>query len=134
MRRVPALIWLAAMLVPAACTTAPAHALPPGTVTGMLIREGGPYNMLRHRQAPSAPIPGTVKFTSGHHRVITIRTSTTGTFSGVLPAGRYSVSYRSPRQLEGSSTGSARQYWSQPVPVIITPHHTTKITLTAIVP
>jgi len=66
--------------------------------------------------------------------VITIRTRKTGRFSGLLPAGRYSVSYRSPRLLEGSSASSARQYWSEPVLVIIAPHHTTKITLTAIVP
>lgn len=133
MRRVPALICLATMLLPAACTTAPGHALPRGTVTGTLIREGGPYNILRHQQAPSGPIPGTVRFTSGHHRVITIRVSKTGSFSGQLPSGRYSVSYRSPRLLEGSP-GSARQTWSQPVSVTVTPHHTTKITLTAIVP
>ena len=97
------------MLLPAACTTAPAHTPPRGTVIGTLIREGGPYNVRRHRQPAPSPIPGTVRFISGHHRAITIRTSNTGRFSGLLPAGRYSVSYRSPRLLEGSSAASARQ-------------------------
>ena len=133
MRRAQALICLAAMLLPAACTAAPGQAPPHGTVSGKLIREGGPLGP-HHRQPAPGPIPGTVKFTNGHHRVITIRTSKTGVFSGQLPAGRYSVSYRSPRFLEVGGDGVGRQTWSQPVSVTVTPHHTTKITLTAIVP
>ena len=66
--------------------------------------------------------------------MITIPIGRTGTFSGRLPAGRYAVSYRSPRLLEFGAAGVARPFWSRPVPVTVTPQHTTRITLTAIVP
>jgi hypothetical protein len=134
MRRAQALICLAAMLLPAACTAAPGHVAPHGIVTGKLIREGGPLGP-NDQQPASGPIPGTVRFTSGRHsQVITIRTSKAGIFAGQLPAGRYSVSYRSPRLLEFGSGGVARPTWSRPVSVTVTPHHTTRINLTAIVP
>jgi hypothetical protein len=54
MKRVQALVWLAAVLLPAACTTAQASASPLGTVTGRLVLEGGPAGLPHIR-----PVPGT---------------------------------------------------------------------------
>ena len=133
MRRMQAVICLAVTLLAAACTAAPGPPPPRDTVAGRLIREGGPLGP-HGKQPATIPLPGTVRFTDGHHQMITIRIGRTGRFSGLLPAGRYSVSYRSPRLLEVGSDGIGRQFWSQQRPVKVTPHQTTRITLTAIVP
>jgi hypothetical protein len=133
MRRAQAFICLTAMLLPAACAATPAPDPPRGTITGRLIRAGGPLGP-QHQQPAAGPIPGTVRFTDDQHRVITIPVSTTGVFSGQLPAGRYLVSYRSPRVLEVGSDGIARPTWSRPVSLTIAPRHTTTITLTAVTP
>ena len=132
-RRAQTVICLAAMLLPAACAAACGQASAPGTVTGRLIMDGGPIGP--HGQQPGAhAIPGTVKFTGSQDQVVTIRTGRTGVFSGQLPAGRYSVSYRSTHLLAAGSGGTFHQTWSQPVSVTVTADHTTKITLTAYVP
>ena len=133
MRRAQTVICLAAMLLPAACTAAYGQPPAPGTVTGRLMMDGGPIGP--HGQQPGAhAIPGTVKFTGSQDQVVTIRTGRTGVFSGQLPAGRYSVSYRSPHLLAAGSGGTFHQTWSKPVSVTVTADHTTKITLTAYVP
>jgi hypothetical protein len=133
MKRIPAAICLAAMLLPAAGAAACSHTPTPGTVTGRLMIDGGPIGP--HGQQPRPhPILGTIKFTGGQDQVITIRTSRTGVFSGQLPAGRYSVSYRSPHFLAAGRDGTSHQTWSQPVSVTVTAGHTTKVTLTAYVP
>jgi hypothetical protein len=132
-KRAQALVCLAAMLLPAACAVAPGHAPAAGTVAGRLVREGGPIGA-GGQQPGKQPIPGTVRFTDGHHRVITVRTSSAGTFSVQLPAGRYQVSDRSPRILLVGSDGVGRQTWSSPVSVTVTAHHITRVTLTSIVP
>jgi hypothetical protein len=127
---------LAALLLLAACAAnpRPAPADPArGTVTGRLVREGGPLGP-GGRQPGTHPIPGTVRFTAGQHRVITVRTSRAGTFSVRLPAGRYRVSDRSPRLLLVGADGISRQTWSRPVTVIVTAHHITRVTLASIVP
>jgi hypothetical protein len=132
-KRAPALICLAATLLPAGCTAADSAASSGGTVTGRLMLEGGPLGPGGQQPGPRS-IPGTVKFAGGHHRLITIRTGRSGMFSVQLPAGRYYVSDRSPRLLEVNGEGISRQTWSRPVSVTVTPHHTTSITLTSIVP
>jgi hypothetical protein len=126
-------ICLAAMLLPAACAAAPGQASDDGTVAGRLIREGGPLGP-GGQQPGKHPIPGTVRFTDGHHRVITVRTNRAGMFSVRLPTGRYHVSDRSPRILLVGSDGVSRQTWSSPVSVTVTAHHTTRVTLASIVP
>jgi hypothetical protein len=132
-KRAPALICLAAMLLPAGCTAAHSAVPAGGTVTGRLMLEGGALGPGGH-QPGLRSIPGTVKFTGGQHRPITIRTGSSGMFSVQLPAGRYYVSDRSPRLLQVNSAGIGSQTWSRPVSVTVTPHHTTRITLTSIVP
>ena len=129
MKRVQALIWLAAVLLPAACTTAQASAPPLGTVTGRLVLEGGPAGL-----PPIRPIPGTVRFTGGPDGPVTVRTNGAGVFSVRLPAGRYRIWDRSPRVLLVTANGVSHQQWSLPVPVTVTARHTTRITLASIVP
>ena len=133
MKRSQALMCLAAMLLPAACTTVPGHASSGGTVTGRLMREGGPLGP-GGQQPGTRSIPGTVRFTGGHHQVIMVRTNGVGMFSVRLPAGRYEVSDRSPRILLVGSDGIGRPTWSSPVSLTVTAHHTTRVTLTSIVP
>jgi hypothetical protein len=104
-----------------------------GTVTGRLVREGGPLGP--GGQQPGAhPIPGTIRFTAGRHRAIMVRTSRAGRFSVQLPAGKYQVADRSPRLLLVAANGIARQTWSRPVTVTVTAHHVTRITLVIPVP
>jgi hypothetical protein len=64
MKRIQAVICLAAMLLPAACAAACDHTPAPGTVTGRLIIDGGPISPHGKQPGPH-PIPGTVKFTGG---------------------------------------------------------------------
>jgi hypothetical protein len=132
-KRLRALICLAGMLLPAACSVAPGHASAGGTVTGTLVREGGPLGP-DGQQPGTHSIPGTVRFTGGHHLVITVRTDDAGMFSVRLPAGRYDVSDRSPRILLVGGDGISRQAWSGPVSVTVTAQHTTRVTLTSIIP
>lgn len=131
MRRAGALICLGALLLPAPCA-AGSPARPCGTVAGGLILEGGPISPGGQQPGPR-PIPGTVQF-MGYHQRITVRVDRSGKFAVQLPAGRYEVSDRSPRLLEVGTDGIARETWSYPRPVTVIPHHTTKITLTTIVP
>jgi hypothetical protein len=129
MNRARALIWLAAMLLPAACTAAHASAPPVGTVTGRLVIEGGPIGL-----PPIRPLPGTVRFTGGPDGPVTVRTNSAGVFSVRLPPGRYRVSDRSPRLVLVTINGTSHLEWSVPVSVTVTAHHTTRITLASIVP
>jgi hypothetical protein len=131
-RRALALVCLAGLLLPVACASAASPAPPRGTVAGRLTIEGGPVGAAG-QQPRTRPIPGTVQFISGHRR-ITVRVSGSGRFFVQLPPGRYLVSDRSPRLLQVGTDGVGRQTWSRPVPVTVTLHRTTKITLTNIVP
>jgi len=133
MRRAQALVWLAAMLLPVACTAAASPAPPRGTVAGRLMFEGGPLQA-GGRQAAPRPIPGTVQFASGHHWHITVHVTGSGRFSVQLPAGRYDVFYRSPRLLQIGTDGVGHQTWSHAAPVTVIPHHTTNTTLTFTAP
>lgn len=85
MQAAQALICLAALL-PGACAAGPGHGSSPGhdatqgTVTGRMVREGGPIGP-GGQQPGTHPIPGTVRFMVGGHQVITVRTSQAGTRS-----------------------------------------------------
>ena len=116
-----------------AAAAGPTHDPAHGTVTGRMVREGGPIGP-GGQQPGLHPIPGTVRFTAGQHRVITVHTSRAGTFSVHLPSGRYQVSDRSPRLLQVGADGIGRQTWSGPVTVLVTADHLTRVTLTSIVP
>jgi len=104
-----------------------------GTVTGRLVREGGPIGP-GGQQPGVHPIPGTIRFAAGRHQVIMVRTSKTGRFSVQLPSGKYQVADRSPRVLLVGANGIGHQTWSRPVVVTVSGHHVTRITLVIAVP
>jgi len=133
MRRAQALVWLAAMLLPVACTAVASSTPPRGTVTGRLLFEGGPLSLDGQQPRPH-PVSGTVRFTSGNHRRIMVHVTSSGRFSVQLPAGRYDVFDRSPHILEVGADGVGHQIWSRAAPVTVKSHHTTKITLTFVAP
>ena len=83
MKRAQALTCLAAVLLPAACSTA--RAPPSELVTGRLVLEGGPLGP-GGQQPGTRAIPGRVKFTGGHHQPVMVRTNSAGVFSVQLPA------------------------------------------------
>lgn len=117
----------------------------PGTVTGRLIREGGPIDP-KHPATPRLLIPGWVRFTRPGHRPVSVHVGTSGKFSLRLHAGAYEVTGRSPRVMEvsngaviGSSgkliSGTEREtVCSQPVSVVVTPQHRASVVVTCFVP
>jgi hypothetical protein len=146
MPHVRAISWATAMLLLAGCASAQGAvsaqgttsargsasakdtASADGTVTGRFQLEGGPSG-----DTAARPIPGTVRFTAAHHRPVTIQVGTSGSFSVRLPAGTYQVAGRTPRIIEVSG-GRQHEMWSQTRPVTVTAGHTTRITITDIVP
>jgi hypothetical protein len=130
---------LAAMPLLAGCAASLAHdaagrADPArGTVTGRMVREGGPIGP-GGQQPGIHPITGTVRFTGRQHQVVTVRTSKAGRFSVRLAPGRYQVSDHSPRLLLVGANGISHQTWSRPVVVTVTAHHITRVTLATLVP
>ena len=130
---------LATLSLLAGCAADPASSSPAGhgpargTVTGRMVREGGPLGP-GGQQPGTHPIPGTVRFTVGQRQVMTVRTTPAGTFSVQLPPGKYRVSDRSPKLLLVEADGKTRQTWSRPVTVLVTPNHLTRVTLASIVP
>ena len=73
---------------------------PSGTVTGTYIRVGGPAG------TANVPLPGTISFRAGNGSVITVSSSSTGTFTGQLPPGTYGVTATSSLINDGKSTCS----------------------------
>jgi hypothetical protein len=132
-KRAQALIFLTAVLVLAGCSAAHDSAPSAGIVTGRLLLEGGPIGP-NGQQPGIRPIAGTVRFTGDDHQPVTVRTTSAGVFSVRLPPGRYLVSDRSPSVQLASASGTSQPEWSTPVPVTVTAHHTTSVTLTSIVP
>jgi hypothetical protein len=99
-----------------------------GIVTGRFQIEGG-----TSADTAARPLPGTVRFTAAHRPPITVQVGTSGSFSVRLPSGTYQVAGRTPRIIEVSG-GGQHEMWSQTRPVTVTAGHTTRITITDIVP
>jgi hypothetical protein len=77
-----------------------------GQVTGRLVKQGG--------QSPGQrPMSGTVVLAGTGHPQVTVRVTDSGNFSVRLPPGRYRIS------------GPC----SQSLPVTVTAHHATRVTL-----
>jgi hypothetical protein len=103
-----------------------------GLVTGTLRIEGGPMRP-GGRQPTERPIPGTIQFARGGHRLITAGAGHSGAFSIRLRAGTYRVSGGSPRVISGNGMGRERTC-SQRVTVTVIPGHTRHISLVCSVP
>ena len=81
-----AVVLVGAVLAVAACSP---ETGPTGTVTGTYIRVGGPAG------TANVPLPGTISFRAGNGGVISVSSDSTGTFTGLLPPGTYTVTAKS---------------------------------------
>jgi hypothetical protein len=124
----------------AGCTAAAAdqghrqgHGRGMGRVTGRFFLEGGPLGP-GGQQPGKRPIVGTVTFTAAGHRSFSVLTTSSGRFTVRLPAGRYSVSGRSPRVVEVSGGTRRVLPCSQPLKVTVTAGHGANVAVTCIVP
>jgi hypothetical protein len=128
----------ALLVVGSACGAATGQVVtgtaPAGTVTGTFVREGGPLGP-GGRQPAEVRLPGLIQFIGKNKLTFTVRVGHKGTFELRLPAGTYSVVGRTPRILEVEGNGRQRETpCSQPLSVTVTNHHTSKITVTCVVP
>lgn len=128
----------ALLVVGTACGAASGHVVtgtaPTGTVTGTFVREGGPLGP-GGRQPAERRLPGLIQFIGTSKHTFKVRVGNKGTFEVRLPTGTYSVVGRTPDILEVDGSGIGRQTpCSQPLSVRVTNHHTSKITVTCIVP
>jgi hypothetical protein len=99
------------------------------TVSGRFLVEGGPLG------AGERPIRGTVTFTGGGGRRVSVLVGRSGTFAVALVPGIYHVSGRSPNIVEVDADGTQHETTcSQPLTVHLNGQRTLKITLTCIVP
>jgi len=133
MRALRGITGVAAAALLSGCAAAPALTSPAGTVTGRLQIEGGPIGP-GGQQPGKRGVPGTVQFTAGRRRLLTVRVGSSGTFSVRLPAGNYAVCGRSPDLVEVRSGAGRQAPCSQPQPVAVTARHTTRIAITFDVP
>lgn len=107
---------------------------PVGAVTGTFVREGGPLGP-GGRQPAEMRLPGLIQFGGANGRTFKVKVGNEGTFELHLPAGTYSVVGRSPDILQVDGSGPGRETpCSQPLSVTVTNHHTSKITVTCVVP
>lgn len=128
----------ALLVLGTACGTASGRVVtgtaPVGTVTGTFVREGGPLGP-GGRQPAERRLPGLIQFIGSNKQAFKVRVGDAGTFDVHLPAGAYSVVGRTPDILEVSDNGAGRETpCSQPLEVTVTNHHTSKITVTCVVP
>jgi len=120
--------------VVAACgatASAAPHGAVRGTVTGRLVREGGPIGP-GGQQPGNHPVSGQVRFVRRGHHPVRVQVGKSGRFNVRLAAGRYAVA--------GSSPGldlPGRKGWhscSEPMHVTVRAGHVTRITVACIVP
>ena len=118
----------------AGCASA-AAAQPPasGHLTGKLVMEGGPMSP-DGKQPGERAMSGMVTVTSAGHHPVTVTVGSSGTFSVLLPPGRYQVSGRSPDVMEIDGGHSRELPCSQPTSAVVTAGQTATITLTCVVP
>lgn len=142
---------LAAVLLSAACaantqlTSSVTTQTGTGLVQGKFIREGGPLGP-GGQQPAVLRLSGTVAFNGGPGDVVRLHVGKSGAFSLRLPAGTYAVTGRTPSIMEVSNGAvvnakgqvvkghGTETVCSVPLSVTVTPQHTSKITLTCVVP
>ncbi len=110
----------------AACgrTTGLGTAITVGVVAGTFVREGGPIGP-NGQQPREVRLTGVIEFKSPGKHPVRVRIDKTGAFSVRLLPGKYSVSGSSP-DVGGNC--------SQPVSVTVTRGHTSRVTVTCVVP
>lgn len=128
----------ALLVVGSACGAATGQVVtgtaPAGTVTGTFVREGGALGP-GGQQPAEVRLPGLIQFIGKNKLTFKVRVGHKGTFELRLPAGTYSVVGRTPRILEVEDNGRKRETpCSQPLSVTVTNQHTSKITVTCVVP
>ena len=107
---------------------------PVGTVTGTFVREGGPLGP-GGRQPAEVRLPGLIQFITANKQTFKVTAGKNGTFEVRLPTGTYSVVGRSPDIEEVDGNGPGRETpCSVPLSVKVTSGHTSKITVTCVVP
>ncbi len=131
-----ATVAVAAMVLVGACGAASAGSAASaplggarGTVTGRLVREGGPIGP-GGKQPGEHPIPGQVRFTSAGRHPVRVKVGTSGRFSVRLLPGRYAVTGSSP----GLDAPGGRGRCSEPMHVTVRAPQVRKITVACIVP
>ena len=119
----------------AGCASASAGGPTPSTghLAGRLVMEGGPLGP-GGQQPAVRPIRGTVTFTAAGRAPVTVKVGSSGTFSVLLPPGRYHVSGRSPAIVQADGGDRTEQPCSQPASATVTAGHTATVTLACIVP
>ena len=76
-----------------------------------------------------------IQFIGTNKQTFRVRVGKEGTFELRLPTGTYSVVGRTPDIVEVDSNGSSRERpCSQPLSVTVSKDHTSKITVTCVVP
>jgi hypothetical protein len=119
-----------ALLIGTGCCTRPAHHAveTPGSVTGDMILEGGPYP----HDGPR-PITGTVRFLIGGRLVVALKVGKSGRFQTTLPPGTYSVDACTP-QVQTVSARGHRDDCLRPRSARVRSGATTTVKLLVIVP
>jgi hypothetical protein len=112
----------------------PARTAAEGRLAGRFVMEGGPMRP-DGKQPGTRPISGTVTFTAAGRPPVSVMAGSSGTFSALLPPGRYHVSGRSPAIMTVDGSGHSHEdRCSQPASATVTAGHTVTITLACIVP
>ncbi|HEY2265171.1 MAG TPA: hypothetical protein VGI96_21275 [Streptosporangiaceae bacterium] len=112
----------------------PARTAAEGRLAGRFVMEGGPMRP-DGKQPGTRPISGTVTFTAAGRPPVSVTAGLSGTFSALLPPGRYHVWGRSPAIMTVDGSGHSHEdRCSQPASATVTAGHTVTITLACIVP
>jgi hypothetical protein len=114
--------------------SAPSHstAQEAGVISGRFVLFG---TMGRPGPGVDHPARGIVVVTRGRHRVLVVRTGSSGAFAARLPPGTYHVYGRTPQLVTVSDNGTEQEDTvTLPHPLTVTAGHTTKIVLKVIVP
>jgi hypothetical protein len=104
------------------------------TVTGRLLREGGPLGP-GGAQPAVRMLTGTVQFAAERGRPIVVQVGKSGRFSVQLPTGTYNVVGRSPQIMEVSADGAQHETpCSVPTHVTVTAPRPAKVNVICVVP
>jgi hypothetical protein len=119
-----------ALLLGTGCCIRPADRAveTPGSVTGEMILEGGPYP----HDGPR-PITGTVRFLSGGRLVVALQVGKSGKFQTTLPPGTYRVDACTP-QVQSVSAKGHRDDCLRPTSARVRSGATTTVKLFVTVP